>query len=38
MRSWECLENKGESVAYIHVVKDMYEGEKMRVKTSAGDT
>ena len=35
---WECLEKKGESVAYIQTIKDMYEEVKISVRSSIGDT
>ena len=35
---WECLEKKGVSVAYIGVIKDMYEGVWTSVRSSVGDT
>ena len=35
---WECLEKKEVSLAYIDVIKDMYEGVKTSVRNSAGDT
>jgi len=34
---WEYLEKREVSVAYIKVIKDMYEGVKTSVTTSAGD-
>ena len=33
---WRCLEKKRVSCAYIRVVKDMYEGVKMSVRTLRG--
>ena len=38
MRYVERLEKKEVSVVYIKVIKDMYEGVKTSVRTSAGDT
>ena len=35
---WRCLENKGISIAYIKVIRDMYEGVSTRVRTLGGDT
>ena len=35
---WERLAKKGVSKAYIRVIKDMYEGVKTSVRSSAGDT
>ncbi|XP_075098959.1 uncharacterized protein LOC142175859 [Nicotiana tabacum] len=35
---WRCLEGKCVLVAYIMVLKDMYEGAKTRVRTVGGDS
>jgi len=35
---WECLVKKGVLNEYIRAIKDMYEGVKTRVRSSAGDT
>ena len=35
---WKCLEKKEVSVMYIRAIKDIYEGVKTSVRTSAGDT
>ena len=35
---WRCLENKGVSCMYIRVIKDMYEGGRMSIRTSGGVT
>ena len=33
---WRCLEDKRVSPAYIRVIKDMYEGGRMSVRTPGG--
>ena len=34
---WECVEQKVVLVAYIHTIKEMYEGVKTTIGSSAGD-
>lgn len=36
--SWRCLEDKSVSVAYIRVIKDMFDVVKTRVRTMGGDS
>lgn len=33
-----CLEVRGASVAYIRVMKDMYDGAKTQIRTMRGDS
>jgi len=35
--SWRCLEKKGLPVAYIRIIKDMYNAVRTRVRTIVGD-
>ena len=35
---WRCLDTKSISVAYIRVIKDIYNGIQVRVRTLVGDT
>lgn len=35
---WRCLEVSDVPVAYIWVIKDMYEGANTRVRTAGGDS
>ncbi|XP_019237487.1 PREDICTED: uncharacterized protein LOC109217680 [Nicotiana attenuata] len=35
---WRCMKASKISVAYIRVIKDMYEGAKTRVRTAKGDS
>ena len=35
---WRCLESRAVLIAYMRVIKDMYNGVRTRVRTLAGDT
>ena len=35
---WRCLERKSVAVAYMRVIRDMYSGVRVRVRTLVGDT
>ena len=35
---WRCLEKRSVPLTYMRVIKDMYDGIRIRVRTSVGDT